>query len=80
MASPPASGKPPEPPESRDPFQDNPFQTKREYRLEWLKRRRDKIAAEIERNRRGDYTVPTWALAALLAGFFLLWAGLIIFR
>jgi hypothetical protein len=80
MASPPASGKSPEPPESRDPFQENPFQTEREYRLGWLQHRRNKIVAEIERNRRGEYTVPTWVLAATLAGFILFWAGLIIFR
>lgn len=29
-------------------------------------RRRDNIVAEIERNRRGDYRVPTWALALVL--------------
>jgi hypothetical protein len=36
-------------------------------------RRRDKIVAEIERNRRGEATVPTWVLAVILlvlvAGF-----------
>lgn len=30
-------------------------------------RRRDKIVAEIERNRRGEYRVPTWVLAVVLA-------------
>jgi hypothetical protein len=29
--------------------------------------RRDNIVAEIERNRRGDYRVPTWVLALVLA-------------
>ena len=28
--------------------------------------RRDNIMAEIERNRRGEFTVPTWVLAAVL--------------
>jgi hypothetical protein len=28
-----------------------------------LARRRENIVAEIERNRRGDYKVPTWVLA-----------------
>jgi hypothetical protein len=32
-----------------------------------LGRRRTRIAEEIERNRRGDFAVPTWALAVLLA-------------
>ena len=30
-------------------------------------RRRERIVAEIERNRRGDYRVPTWVLALVLA-------------
>jgi hypothetical protein len=32
----------------------------------FVQRRRDKIRAEIDRNRRGEYTVPTWALAVVL--------------
>ncbi|MGH3647023.1 MAG: hypothetical protein ACRDTM_07595 [Micromonosporaceae bacterium] len=40
------------------------------------KTRRDKIREEIEANRRGDYTVPTWvlflALIALAGGLVLL--------
>ncbi|MEH1165998.1 hypothetical protein V6V47_11505 [Micromonospora sp. CPCC 205539] len=35
-------------------------------RQNWVERRRDKIRNEIERNRRGEYTVPTWVLAAAL--------------
>ena len=42
----------------------------------WLQKRRDKVRAEIDRNRRGDYKVPTWVFAvllvALLAGWLLL--------
>ena len=38
---------------------------------QFVERRREKIRTEIERNRRGDFTVPTWvlvlAVAALLA-------------
>ncbi|WBB53335.1 hypothetical protein [Verrucosispora sp. WMMD573] len=45
----------------------------------WLERRRDKIRAEIERNRRGEYTVPTWVLAVALALIVGAWAALIIF-
>jgi hypothetical protein len=45
----------------------------------WIERRRDKIAAEIARNRRGEYTVPTWVLAATLAAFVGAWLALIIF-
>ncbi|TDC58247.1 hypothetical protein E1258_20910 [Micromonospora sp. KC207] len=32
----------------------------------WIDRRREKIRAEVERNRRGEYTVPTWVLAVAL--------------
>ncbi|MEU4679344.1 MULTISPECIES: hypothetical protein [Micromonospora] len=35
-------------------------------RQNWVERRRAKIRAEIERNRRGEYTVPTWVLALAL--------------
>ncbi|MGV9213267.1 hypothetical protein ACTFTM_15535 [Micromonospora sp. RB23] len=35
-------------------------------RQNWVERRREKIRAEIERNRRGEYTVPTWVLAVAL--------------
>jgi hypothetical protein len=31
-----------------------------------MQRRRDRIVEEIQRNRRGEYTVPTWVLAAIL--------------
>ncbi|WP_246002398.1 hypothetical protein [Allorhizocola rhizosphaerae] len=32
----------------------------------WIQRRRDKIYEEIQRNRRGEYLVPTWVLTAIL--------------
>ncbi|GGO29669.1 hypothetical protein [Micromonospora parathelypteridis] len=35
-------------------------------RQNWVERRRDKIRAEVDRNRRGEYTVPTWVLALAL--------------
>ncbi|MBQ0989801.1 hypothetical protein PSH03_000491 [Micromonospora sp. PSH03] len=35
-------------------------------RQNWIERRREKIRAEIDRNRRGEYTVPTWVLALAL--------------
>jgi len=47
-------------------------------RVSRLGRRRERIAAEIARNRRGEYTVPTWvlvvALLALVGGI----AGLVV--
>jgi hypothetical protein len=36
-------------------------------RQNWVDRRRKKIADEVERNRRGEYRVPTWVLAVALA-------------
>jgi hypothetical protein len=32
----------------------------------WLENRRAKVIAEIERNRRGEYKVPTWVLTLIL--------------
>lgn len=43
----------------------------------WLQRRREKVRAEIERNRRGDHKVPTWVLTAILVGFVAAWAAVI---
>ena len=35
-------------------------------RMGWLQKHQSKVAAEIERNRAGDYTVPTWVLTLIL--------------
>lgn len=45
----------------------------------WLNRRRDRIVAEIRRNRRGEYKVPTWVLALALVAILATWLGLLIF-
>lgn len=45
----------------------------------WRQRRRDRIAAEIARNRRGEYRVPTWVLAVILLAIAGGWAVLILF-
>lgn len=50
----------PKPPEERRE------RTPDEVKSNFMQRRRDKIVEEIQRNRRGEYTVPTWVLAALL--------------
>ena len=44
----------------------------------WLQSRRDKTVAEIERNRSGDYKVPTWVLGAILAAIVIFWAVILI--
>ncbi|PZG01589.1 hypothetical protein [Micromonospora deserti] len=46
-------------------------------RQNWVERRREKIRAEIERNRRGEYTVPTWVLALALVLIVGAWLTLI---
>jgi hypothetical protein len=58
-------------PAGPDPFAIQP-------RSGWLSRRRDKIAAEIARNRRGEYRVPTWVLSAILIAILAFWAVVII--
>jgi hypothetical protein len=47
-------------------------------RAERREGRREKIRDEIERNRRGDYKVPTWVLAAILLGLVGAWILMII--
>ena len=41
--------------------------------VELHRRRTARIREEIARNRRGEYTVPTWVLALALAGVIALW-------
>ncbi|MFE9959588.1 hypothetical protein [Micromonospora sp. NPDC005299] len=48
-------------------------------KLNWVERRREKIRAEVERNRRGEFTVPTWVLAAALVVIVVAWLALIFF-
>lgn len=48
-------------------------------RKPFLERRRDKIRAEIERNRRGDYKVPTWVLVLVLVAIIAGWVAIIVF-
>jgi hypothetical protein len=43
-----------------------------------VERRRERLAAEIQRNRRGDYTVPTWVLAVTLLAIVAAWAAWIL--
>ncbi|GIF76037.1 hypothetical protein [Asanoa siamensis] len=43
----------------------------------WLEKRRAKVRDELDRNRRGDYKVPTWVLAVLLVALLTGWLLLI---
>ena len=58
--------------ESPDEF--DPFVTRPQRRRGYLDRRREKVVAEIKRNRRGDYKVPTWVFVAALLALLAVWA------
>jgi hypothetical protein len=60
------------------PERDAPPYTRPRAREDWLTRRRRKIQEEIERNRRGDYKIPTWVLATLLVAIVTAWILLIV--
>ena len=45
-----------------------------------LERKRDRIRAEVARNRAGGHKIPTWALGAILGAVLLGWLWLIIAR
>jgi hypothetical protein len=45
---------------------DRPEKTTHDVQANFVQRRRDKTVAEIQANRRGEYTVPTWVLTVLL--------------
>ena len=45
-----------------------------------IERRRERIRAEIARNRQGGHKVPTWVLAALLGAIAAGWILLIVTR
>jgi hypothetical protein len=55
-----------------------PTEGSAEFKAAWVNKRREKIVAEIERNRRGEYTVPTWVLAVALVGVLAGWALLVV--
>lgn len=46
--------------------------------LNRVQRRRQKIRNEIERNRRGEYSVPTWVLALALVLLVAGWLALVL--
>jgi hypothetical protein len=41
-------------------------------------RRREKMVAEIERNRAGGHRIPTWVLALALVAMLAAWAAVIV--
>jgi hypothetical protein len=59
--------------------EEKPEYTTEGARYSLMGRRRQKIIDEIERNRRGEYVVPTWVLTAALVVLVAGIAALIIF-
>ncbi len=55
-----------------------PERTDDQVRLNRMDRRRERIAAEIRRNRQGDYRVPTWVLVVVLVLLLGGWIALIV--
>jgi hypothetical protein len=66
-----------------DPDQPLPAEQRRERTVEdvlWgrVERRRERIRAQIRRNREGGHKVPTWVLAAILAALLAGWLYLVL--
>jgi hypothetical protein len=59
---------------------DQPERTQEQVTWGRLERRRERIRAEIRRNRAGGHRVPTWVLAAVLGLFVAGWIWLILTR
>lgn len=57
---------------------DQPERTPEQVTWGRLERRRERIRAEIRRNREGGHKIPTWVLAALLGLILLGWLYLIV--
>ncbi len=49
-----------------------------EHRQNRFERRREKIVAEVQANRRGEYRVPTWVYAAILGAIVAGWVAFVI--
>ncbi len=61
-----------------DPAEPRPERTIGDVWGARVQRRRDRIVEEIQRNRRGEYRVPTWVLTAVLVLLLAGWAALIV--
>ncbi|HEY2794750.1 MAG TPA: hypothetical protein VGJ28_20485 [Micromonosporaceae bacterium] len=48
-------------------------------RVDRVNQRRDRIVAEIQRNRRGENAIPTWVLAAVLVLIVVGFTALVVF-
>ncbi|HEY1485364.1 MAG TPA: hypothetical protein VGF84_04620 [Micromonosporaceae bacterium] len=61
------------------PDRDGPRSDINEARVNRVNRRRDRIVAEVQRNRRGENAIPTWVLAAVLVALVAGFIALVIF-
>jgi len=57
---------------------DPPERTFEDVMWSRVERRRERIRAQVRRNRRGGHRVPTWVLATVLGLFLLGWLVLIL--
>jgi hypothetical protein len=64
----------------RIPDEFDPFASRTQRRRARFDRRREKIVEEIQRNRRGEYKVPTWVLVAALLALIAFWVAVALFR
>jgi hypothetical protein len=50
----------------------------RGHRLDRFRHRQERIVEEIQRNRRGEYRIPTWVLVVILLALVGGWIALIV--
>jgi hypothetical protein len=60
------------------PDQPPPERSGEDVRWSRLERKRDRIRAEIQRNRAGGHKIPTWVLAGLLGLILVGWLYLVV--
>lgn len=81
----PQSGQPPRPEPSRpaqplDPGAERPERDDEDVMWGRVLRKRERIRAEIQRNRAGGHKIPTWVFGAVLGLILLGWLYLIVTR
>ena len=67
-----------EQPDQPPPGADKPERTFEDVMWGRVERKRERIRAEIRRNREGGHKVPTWVLAVILAAFLAGWLYLLV--
>jgi hypothetical protein len=58
--------------------EDDPFATPTQIRASFVQRRRKKVLAEIERNRRGEHRIPTWAMVLMIVAIVAAWILIVV--